>query len=118
MALPKQLENLVLTAPLLKDATASGNLAVLRSMLGPAWRGLVQQQAKNAPNTSMPLSHRAHFDWTYARNQPEMSRLYEAAKASQWNATTDLDWSIDVDPMNPETELIPDALLPVVTLPS
>ena len=25
-------------------------------------------------------------------------KLYEKAKTSQWNATTDLDWSIDVDP--------------------
>ena len=25
-------------------------------------------------------------------------RLYEKGKTLQWNATTDIDWSIDVDP--------------------
>src|SRR5204862_263274 len=34
---------LLKTAPLLKDASASGNMTVLKSLLGPAWRGLVQQ---------------------------------------------------------------------------
>lgn len=118
MALPRQLDNLLQTAPLLKDASASGNLAVLKSMLGPAWRGLVQQQARNAESTTMPLSHRAHFDWTYQRTKPEMNRLYEAAKTSQWNGSTDLDWSVDVDPMNPERMLLPNEFLPVSTLPS
>jgi hypothetical protein len=27
-----------------------------------------------------------------------LDKLYEKAKTSQWNATTDLDWSIEVDP--------------------
>ena len=32
-------------------------------------------------------------------------KLYEKAKTSQWNATTDLDWSIDVDPEKVGREL-------------
>jgi hypothetical protein len=32
-------------------------------------------------------------------------KLYEKAKTSQWNASTDLDWSIDVDPEKVATEL-------------
>ncbi|MGH8979341.1 MAG: ferritin-like domain-containing protein, partial [Acidimicrobiia bacterium] len=40
----------------------------------------------------------AVFTWDYERSRPALGKLYEKAKASQWNASTDLDWSIDVDP--------------------
>jgi hypothetical protein len=40
----------------------------------------------------------AVFTWDYERSRGSLSKLYEKAKASQWNAATDLDWSIDVDP--------------------
>ena len=35
--------------------------------------------------------------WDYDRSRPPLSRLYEKAKSSQWNATTDLPWDTDVD---------------------
>ena len=38
------------------------------------------------------------FSWDYERSRGSLVKLYEKAKTSQWNATTDLDWSIDVDP--------------------
>lgn len=39
------------------------------------------------------------FTWDYAKGaRPRLERLYEKAKTSQWNAQTDLDWSIEVDP--------------------
>jgi hypothetical protein len=51
----------------------------------------------------------AHFDavftWDYERSRPALSKLYEKAKTSQWNASTDLDWSIDVDPEKVSQEL-------------
>jgi len=37
------------------------------------------------------------FTWDYERSRPALGKLYEKAKTSQWNASTDLDWSIDVD---------------------
>jgi hypothetical protein len=37
------------------------------------------------------------FTWDYERSREPLVKLYEKAKTSQWNATTDLDWSIDVD---------------------
>ncbi len=40
----------------------------------------------------------AIFTWDYEKGtRPKLDKLYEKAKTSQWNATTDLDWSIDVD---------------------
>jgi hypothetical protein len=51
----------------------------------------------------------AHFDatftWDYERSRPPLIKLYEKAKTSQWNATTDLDWTIDVDPERVADEL-------------
>jgi hypothetical protein len=38
------------------------------------------------------------FTWDYDRaDRPKLSRLYEKAKTSMWNAETDLDWTIEVD---------------------
>jgi hypothetical protein len=47
----------------------------------------------------------AIFTWDYQRSRPALVKLYEKAKTSQWNATTDLDWSIDVDPEKVSAEL-------------
>ena len=45
------------------------------------------------------------FTWDYERTRLPLSKLYEKAKTSQWNASTDLDWSIDVDPEKVASEL-------------
>src|SRR5207248_9693874 len=37
------------------------------------------------------------FTWDYERSRVPLMKLYEKAKTSQWNASTDLDWSVDVD---------------------
>ncbi len=37
------------------------------------------------------------FTWDYESSREPLERLYEKAKTSQWNASTDLDWTIDVD---------------------
>ena len=45
------------------------------------------------------------FTWDYERSRPALGKLYEKAKTSQWNVTTDLDWSIDVDAEKVAAEL-------------
>ena len=45
------------------------------------------------------------FTWDYERSRDGLSRLYEKAKTSQWNASTDLDWTIDVDPERVTSQL-------------
>jgi hypothetical protein len=38
------------------------------------------------------------FTWDYAKGKrPQLNKLYEKAKQSQWDGERDLDWSIDVD---------------------
>ena len=42
----------------------------------------------------------ALFTWDYSKgSRPRLDKLYEKAKTSQWNAQTDLDWSIEVAPL-------------------
>jgi hypothetical protein len=48
----------------------------------------------------------ATFTWDYGKGQrPALDKLYEKAKVSQWNGSTDLDWTIDVDPERTAVEL-------------
>ena len=37
------------------------------------------------------------FTWDYTLARPALRKLYEKAKTGQWNGTTDLPWSTDVD---------------------
>ena len=46
---------------------------------------------------STPVGGDAVFTWDYARTRPGLAKLYERAKTSQWNGSTDLDWTIGVD---------------------
>jgi hypothetical protein len=116
ISIGRNLAELVQSRSLLRDATASGNLRVLASMLGPAWRGLVQRRGRGREATPMPVGGDATFDWRYRRDFPELSRLYEAAKDAQWNAATDLDWSRPVDPRHPARPLLPESFLPFAQL--
>ena len=40
----------------------------------------------------------ASFVWDYDTRRPRLGKLYEKSKVMQWNAATDVDWSVDVDP--------------------
>jgi hypothetical protein len=39
----------------------------------------------------------AVFTWDYEQTRAKLHKLYEKAKTSQWNGTTDLPWDTDVD---------------------
>ena len=55
---------------------------------------------------AVPADAGALFTWDYAKGaRPQLEKLYEKAKTSQWNGSTDLDWSIDVDPERTSVEL-------------
>ena len=45
----------------------------------------------------LPNASDVVFTWDYDRSRPGLVKLYEKAKTSQWNATTDLAWDTDVD---------------------
>jgi hypothetical protein len=51
-----------------------------------------------------------HWTWNYGSEVAELRNLYEKGKGGQWNAQTDVDWSIPCTPddwvMNPEASLL------------
>lgn len=51
-----------------------------------------------------------HWTWNYGHEVEELKSLYEKGKVNQWNAETDLDWSIPVSKdewlANPESSLL------------
>jgi hypothetical protein len=92
------------------------NLGVLRSLLGPAWRGFVERRAHEAARSGVPVGFDATFDWRYERTFPELARLYAVAKQSQWDAATAVDWSIPVDPRDPARPILPESFVPFASL--
>ena len=113
MKLSKLAKNTVHAATLLPEATVSGNVRVLSSLLGPSYRGLILQKGKNESETVLPVAYKTIFDWTYGRGRiPKMQQLYEMAKTSQWNAAKDVDWTIEVDPLDEKRPIVPDKLMP------
>ncbi|MGH2662827.1 MAG: ferritin-like domain-containing protein [Actinomycetota bacterium] len=51
------------------------------------------------------------FNWEYDQTRDRLLTLYEKGKEKQWNATTRLDWSVDVDPTSNTNT--PDYYLPI-----
>jgi hypothetical protein len=37
------------------------------------------------------------FTWDYVQHRPQLTKLYEKGKVSQWNASTDIDWTPEVN---------------------
>ncbi len=58
---------------------------------------LYHQRDVDAIAHAVDLHADALFTWDYERSRPALSKLYEKAKASQWNGATDLPWDTDVD---------------------
>ena len=52
----------------------------------------------NGPVETVATAFPTVFNWEYTFQHEELARLYEKGKRLQWNAATDIDWSIDVDP--------------------
>lgn len=96
----------------------SRNPRVFLDLAGPAVRGLLLKKGKRGSTVQMPAHHDAHFDWNYERTRPELRKLYDAAKRSQWDAATALDWSIEVDPYDESRELMPERSLPLMDIPA
>jgi hypothetical protein len=55
------------------------------------------------------------FSWEYDDGSPDLLELYEKGKAQQWNASTRLDWSQELDEDNPMG--LPDAQVPIYGTP-
>ena len=63
----------------------------------------------------VPSGSATIFNWEYDEGRDRLLSLYENGKEKQWNASTRLDWSIEVDPRSPEN--LEDAYIPIYGSP-
>ncbi|MCA9665216.1 MAG: ferritin-like domain-containing protein [Myxococcales bacterium] len=82
------------------------NPTVLLGMMPSMVRGMLFQPGRREEPTKVVSGHAAYFDFSYRSDFPEMRELYRRAKQQQWDAEEQLDWTTDVDPMNPEVPII------------
>ena len=75
-----------------RDLIGRDEVNDLEAILVDHQHGRRRGRARRRARTSTSI-----FTWDYERSRPPLGKLYEKAKTSQWNASTDLDWSIDVD---------------------
>ena len=68
----------------------SGTIDELAETVGAAEQTEAIHVVQSAPDVC--------FTWDYERARPQLAKLYEKAKTSMWNVSTDIDWDIDVDP--------------------
>jgi hypothetical protein len=57
----------------------------------------------------------SNFRWEYADGRESLVNLYEKGKKLQWNANDRIDWSLDLDPENPQG--LPDEQIPIYGSP-
>ena len=60
---------------------------------------------------AVPGRFDTNFRWEYQDGRESLLRLYQKGKDRQWDATTRIDWSQDLDPENPEQ--LPDESIPI-----
>jgi hypothetical protein len=63
----------------------------------------------------VPENFESCFKWEYEDGSESLHRLYEKGKKQQWNASNRIDWSLDLDPENPQE--LPDEYLPIFGSP-
>ncbi len=68
------------------------------------------EHVKRLPPERLRAEQEIAYDWDYSARRAELRTLYEKSKDLNWNARTDLDWSIDVDP---EREIVADSFNPI-----
>src|SRR5881296_1065570 len=60
---------------------------------------------------TVPQSFNTTFSWEYEDGRSSLLALYEKGKTRQWNASERIDWSLELDPENPEQ--LPDESMPI-----
>jgi hypothetical protein len=70
------------------------------------------KRAKEGPTgtETLTVTGPMTYTWDYACQRPDLRILYEKSKELMWNARTDVDWSVQVDP---GAENVPDHMNPL-----
>jgi hypothetical protein len=65
---------------------------------------------------SVSRSGETRFKWEYGEGRDRLLTLYQKGKDRQWDSASRIDWSLDVDPLNPIG--LPDELVPIAGSPA
>jgi hypothetical protein len=60
---------------------------------------------------AIPNTFDTNFRWEYQDGRESLLKLYQKGKDKQWDASSRIDWSQDLDPENPEQ--LPDESIPI-----
>jgi hypothetical protein len=73
----------------------------------------IDRYARPADSTdwSVPGTFATNFRWEYQDGRDSLLKLYAKGKQKQWDADDRIDWSLDLDPENPEQ--LPDETIPI-----
>jgi hypothetical protein len=67
--------------------------------------------ASEGSQWTVPQNFEACFNWNYDDGRAAMMGLYTKGKEMQWDANTRIDWTQELDPLNPQG--MPDESLPI-----
>lgn len=65
----------------------------------------------DGPDWNIASPTDAHFNWEYQDGDDALLKLYAKGKQKQWDAADRIDWSLELDPENPEQ--LPDESIPL-----
>ncbi|MBO3747418.1 ferritin-like domain-containing protein [Streptosporangiaceae bacterium NEAU-GS5] len=65
---------------------------------------------------TVPRDGESRFQWEYDEGRGRLLTLYQKGKDRQWDSVERIDWSLEVDPLNPIG--LPDALVPIAGSPA
>jgi hypothetical protein len=71
----------------------------------------IYQHPVDQTKWEVPSGSTTIFNWEYDEGRDRLLSLYEKGKEKQWNTTTRLDWSIEVDPRSEHN--LPDYYIPI-----
>jgi hypothetical protein len=63
--------------------------------------GLYARPVDVTTTWDVPANGAARFSWEYDEGRARLLALYQKGKDKQWDSTTRIDWSLDIDPHNP-----------------
>jgi hypothetical protein len=118
MEIVRWFKNSMANSDALREAAGVADFRVARSLLGPAFRGLIQRAGKGKDISRVRSRYDVQFSWNYASTHAEMAALYDRAKRGQWDPDTGIHWEQLSNEAGRERAVIDAQLCPLQNVPA